>query len=164
FVPAWSAVVFGVLGAVGCNFATKLKYLLKVDDTLDVFAIHAIGGIIGNLLTGSFAADYIAHLDGFSVISGGWLNRHWIQLAYQIADSVSGFSYSFFGTCFILFLMNLIPGLSLRASEEAETLGIDEVEIGEYAYDYVEHKCEIIHGINGSEHGTPLKFCSMEKV
>ena len=61
-----------------------------------------------------------------------------MQLAYQLADSVSGFAYSFGGSCLILFVMNLIPGLGLRASEEAEVLGIDDAEIGEFAYDYVE--------------------------
>jgi len=54
-------------------------------------------------------------------------------LGYQLADSVTGFAYSFGGTCIILFLMNLIPGLSLRASEQAEVLGMDDAEIGEFA-------------------------------
>jgi Amt family ammonium transporter len=71
-------------------------------------------------------------------IPGGWLNHNWIQLAYQLADSVSGFAYSFFGTCLILFLMNLIPSLSLRASAEEEEMGLDEAQLGEFAYDYVE--------------------------
>jgi len=145
FVPAWSAVVFGVLGAAACNYGTKLKYLLGIDDALDIFAVHAVGGMVGNLLTGLFAADYIAHLDGFSVISGGWLNHHYIQLAYQLADSVSGFAYSFGGTCLILFVMNLIPGLSLRASEDEEVLGIDDAEIGEFAYDYVELTRDVVN-------------------
>lgn len=39
--------------------------------------------------------------------------------------------------------MNLIPGLSLRASEDAEIFGIDDAELGEFAYDYVEHKREV---------------------
>lgn len=56
FVPAWSAVIFGVVGAIACNFATKLKFLMRIDDSLDIFAVHAIGGIVGNLLTGLFAA------------------------------------------------------------------------------------------------------------
>lgn len=77
--------------------------------------------------------DYIAHLDGATVIEGGWLNRHYVQLGYQLADSVAGFAYSFGGTSIILFLMNLIPGLSLRASEEQEIIGIDDAEIGEFA-------------------------------
>lgn len=61
------------------------------------------------------------------------MNHHYIQLGYQLADCVSGFAYSFFGSCIILFLINLVPGLSLRASEEAEILGIDDAEIGEFA-------------------------------
>jgi Amt family ammonium transporter len=84
------------------------------------------------------SSDYIAHLDGFSMIPGGWINRNYIQLAYQLADCVSGFAYSFFGTCIILFLMNLVPGLSLRASAEEEEMGLDDAQLGEFAYDYVE--------------------------
>lgn len=83
------------------------------------------------ILTGT--SKYIAHLDGYSEIDGGWLNQHWIQLAYQLADSVAGLAYSFCGSCLILFLMNLLPGLGLRASEEAEVLGMDDAEIGEFA-------------------------------
>lgn len=78
-------------------------------------------------------SDYIAHLDGFTTIAGGGLTGHWIQLCYQLADSVSGFAYSFGGTCIILFLINLVPGLGLRASEEAEVIGMDDAEIGEFA-------------------------------
>lgn len=69
-----------------------------------------------------------------------------MQLAYQLADSVSGFAYSFGGSCLILFIMNLIPGLKLRASEEAEVLGMDDAEIGEFAYDYVELTRDVING------------------
>jgi Amt family ammonium transporter len=69
-----------------------------------------------------------------------------MQLAYQLADSLSGFAYSFGGSCLILFVMNLIPGLGLRASEEAEVLGMDDAEIGEFAYDYVELMRDAIVG------------------
>lgn len=81
-------------------------------------------------------SDYIAHLDGVTEIPGGWINHNYIQLGYQLADSVTGFAYSFVGTCIILFIMNLIPGLSLRAPEEDEILGIDDAEIGEFAVSY----------------------------
>lgn len=83
--------------------------------------------------TNWFRSDYIAHLDGSTVIPGGWINHNYIQLGYQLADSVSGFAYSFFGTCIILFILNLIPGLSLRAPEDDEIMGIDDAEIGEFA-------------------------------
>ena len=151
FVPAWSAVVYGVVGAAGANYATKLKFVLGIDDALDIFAEHAVGGFIGNILTAFFAADYIAHLDGFTEIPGGFLNHHWVQLGYQLADSVSGGIYSFGGTCIILFVMNLIPGLSLRVSEEAEILGIDDAEIGEFAYDYVELTREVLNDTSDVE-------------
>ncbi|KAI5855779.1 high affinity ammonium transporter [Tricharina praecox] len=144
YVPPWAAVIYGVVGGAACNYATKLKFVIGVDDALDIFAEHGVGGIVGNILTAFFAADYIAHLDGYSSIPGGWVNHHWVQLGYQIADSVAGFAYAFGGTCIILFIMNLIPGLSLRASEEAEVLGIDDAELGEFAYDYVELTREVI--------------------
>jgi Amt family ammonium transporter len=140
YVPAWSAVIFGVVGGVCCNYATKLKYFLRCDDALDIFAVHGVGGFIGNILTAFFAADYIAHLDGYTVIKGGWLNHNWIQLGYQLADSFTGGAYSFIGTCLILgaldFVGKFVPALRLRASEEEEALGIDDVEIGEFAVRY----------------------------
>jgi Amt family ammonium transporter len=142
YVPPWAAVIFGVCGGIACNYATKLKYFLRCDDALDIFAVHAVGGFVGNILTAFFAADYIAHLDGYTVIDGGWLNHHWVQLGYQIADSLAGGSYSFVGTCMILGALDglgkFMPIFKLRASEEEEILGIDDVEIGEFAYDYVE--------------------------
>ncbi|KAI0848556.1 ammonium transporter [Daldinia vernicosa] len=138
FVTPWAAVIFGIVGGIGCNFATKLKFVMGVDEALDIFAVHGIGGIIGNLLTGLFAADYIAALDGFTEIPGGWINHNYVQLGYQIADCVAGFSYSFVLTCVILFLLNLVPGLSLRVSAENEEVGIDDDQLGEFAYDYVE--------------------------
>lgn len=46
---------------------------------------------------------------------------------------MAGFAYSFGGTCIILFLINLVPGLGLRATEEAEVVGMDDAEIGEFA-------------------------------
>lgn len=103
-------------------------------------------------LTLYFHSDYVAHLDGFSVIQGGWLNGHYIQLAYQLADSVSGFTYSFGGTCIILFIMNLIPGLSLRATESAEIHGIDDAEIGEFAV------CPNLSILSGGYHTNSLSL------
>lgn len=56
YVPAWSAVIYGVVAGTACNYGTKIKFLIGVDDALDIFAVHAIGGLCGNLLTGFFAA------------------------------------------------------------------------------------------------------------
>lgn len=138
FVTPWAAVVIGVCGALCCNFATKLKFLLGVDDALDIFAVHGVGGIVGNLLTGIFGASYIASLDGQSYPPIGWVERHWVQLGKQLAGICAAFAWSFTLSCLILFLMNLVPGLSLRVSADDEVVGIDDCQLGEFAYDYVE--------------------------
>jgi Amt family ammonium transporter len=142
YVAPWSAVVYGITAGMVCNFATQLKYWLNADDALDIFAVHGIGGVLGNLLTGIFAARDVARLDGYSEIPGGWVDRHWVQLAVQLADTAAGMTYSFVMTCIILLaistLSRWLPALKLRASAEQEELGIDDVEIGEFAYDYVE--------------------------
>ncbi|KAM6539173.1 Ammonium transporter [Fusarium falciforme] len=149
YVPPWAAVIFGVLGASGSNYATKVKFLLGIDDALDIFAVHGVGGLIGNICTAFFASPTIAALDGHSRINGGWIHHHWAQMGYQLADSFCGGLYSFSVTCLILFIMNLIPGLRLRVSEEAEILGIDDAEIGEFAYDYVELTREVVNDVEG---------------
>jgi ammonium transporter, Amt family len=59
-------------------------------------------------------------------------------LGYQLAGSTAGFLWSFCLTCVLLFLMNLIPGLSLRVDANDEDLGLDDAQLGEFAYDYVE--------------------------
>jgi len=126
-----------------CNFATQLKFFLGYDDALDIFASHAIGGIVGNICTAIFAQSRVAAYDGFTVIPGGWLDHHWIQLPWHIADSAAGLSYSFAMTTLILWVMHMIPGLRLRVPEQTEIIGIDECELGELAYDYVEVQPEL---------------------
>ncbi|KAJ7036618.1 ammonium transporter [Mycena alexandri] len=120
------AITPGIRFRTVCNFATQIKFFAGYDDSLDVFASHAVGGIVASPPT-----------DGFTVIPGGWLDRHWIQLAWHVADSCAGLAYSFVMTTIILWIMHYIPGMRLRVSEETEDLGIDEVDMGEYAYDYV---------------------------
>ncbi|KAL0947809.1 hypothetical protein HGRIS_013882 [Hohenbuehelia grisea] len=139
YVGAPAAVLFGFMAGTICNFATQLKFLFGYDDTLDVFASHAIGGVVGNLLTGLFAQASIAASDGVSApILGGWLDRHYIQLAYQLADSAAGMGYSFVMTTIILWIMHFVPGLRLRVDEDTEMIGIDDTQMGEFSYDYVD--------------------------
>jgi Amt family ammonium transporter len=81
--------------------------------------------------------DYIAHLDGVTIIRGGWLNHNYRQLGIQLAGGVTGGAYSFFGSLIILYTMDFVgkylTAFRLRASPEEEDLGIDDVEIGEFA-------------------------------
>lgn len=145
YVGSPAAVLFGVAAGTICNFATQLKYIFDYDDALDIFASHGVGGIVGNILTAFFAQKSVAGFDGFTVIAGGWLDGNWVQLGYQLADSTSGFAYSFVMTTIILWLMHYCPGgyLRLACDEETEIVGVDEAEMGEFAYDYVSLDTEL---------------------
>ncbi|CAG8509112.1 3924_t:CDS:2 [Ambispora leptoticha] len=134
YVSPASAVLFGFLGGVICNMSVKLKHFLAIDDALDVFAVHGVGGLLGNALTGIFGQKSISQYDGSTGFNGGWLDGHWAQLGYQMAGSVAGLVYSFSVTYFILFILNKIPGLALRIDPESEKKGLDETEMGEVAF------------------------------
>ncbi|GAC98876.1 ammonium transporter [Pseudozyma hubeiensis SY62] len=159
YVGTPAAVAFGVLGGTACNFATGLKNLLGYDDALDIFAAHGVGGIVGNLLTGIFADSRVASFDGSTPIPGGWINKNWIQLAYQLADSASGFGWSFVVTMILLFAIDRIPGCHFRASEEDEDLGIDLTQVGEEVlvlpllHDFIrpEDGAEVSHAVAAKE-------------
>lgn len=148
YVSSPSAVAIGFLAVVAANYATKLKHIFKFDDALDVFSTHAVGGFVGSirklnsnrveifrhsaflvLVTGVFAEANVTAYDGLTMINGGWLNKNWIQVAYQLASSAAILSYTFVMTMVILLLLDYIPGCSLRASEEAEIIGIDEDQV-----------------------------------
>ncbi|KAF9998419.1 hypothetical protein BGZ65_006089 [Modicella reniformis] len=142
FVSPASSILIGFLGASCCNMGIRLKHYLRYDDAFDVFAVHGVGGLVGNILTGIFARSWVAGLDGTTQIRGGWLDGHWMQVPYQLADSCAGFVWSFGVTSLILFIMNKIPGLHIRASADDERLGLDLSQLGEMAYSYLEERPE----------------------
>jgi Amt family ammonium transporter len=146
FITPWASVALGIVTGLCCNFATKIKYWIKIDDAMDVFAEHGVAGMIGLLFNAIFAADYIIGLDGVnfspdqsnSTFWGGWIQHGWWRLYVQVAYIVACTAYAFVVSALIAYLINLVPGLHLRASEEAELLGMDDDQLGEFAYDYVE--------------------------
>ncbi|KAI0063179.1 ammonium transporter [Artomyces pyxidatus] len=144
FIPTWAAVILGIVSGALCNFATKFKFLIGIDDALDLFAEHAVGGIIGLLFNGLFAKSNIIALDGVNTsIPGGWVDHNWKQLYMQFAYVCATSGYAFVVTALVAKGVDLIPGMRLRASERGEILGMDEdqarfVQIGEFASDYVE--------------------------
>ena len=118
--------------------------------------------MVGNVLTAFFAQKSVAGFDGITDIKGGWLDRNWIQLAYQVANSAAGMAYSFIVTVrnpvfsvtlqliqltvhqtIILWVMHFIPFLCLRCDEDTEIIGVDDGEMGEFAYDYVGVEVEL---------------------
>ncbi|TFK36785.1 ammonium transporter [Crucibulum laeve] len=144
FLHPWSSVVVGILSGALCNFATKIKFIVRIDDALDLFAEHAVGGIIGLLLNAFFASTTIIAADDVNIgIPGGWIDRNWKQLYMQVAYVIATCAYTFVVTALIAKGVDLIPGLQLRSTAEGERLGMDEVEIGEFASDYIEIRRDV---------------------
>lgn len=116
-----------------------VKFLVRIDDSLDVFAEHGIGGIVGLLFNAFFASGKIVGLDGVNVgVKGGFLDGNYALLGWQIAVILAASAYAFVVSAIIAKAIDLVPGLKLRASEEAELLGMDDDQHGEFSYDYVE--------------------------
>ncbi|KAG5650638.1 hypothetical protein H0H81_011521 [Sphagnurus paluster] len=147
YLHLWSSVIVGVLSGGICNFATKVKFLIGVDDALDLFAEHAVGGIIGILLNAFFASTTIINLDDLEhTDKGGWINHNWKQLYIQFTYVCATCAYTFVVTAFLAKCVDLIPGLHLRNTPEAEKRGMDEIEIGEFASDYIEIRRDFTDG------------------
>lgn len=122
FVAPWASLIIGFSSALIANGGCKMKHYLGIDDALDTFAVHGIGGFYGNVITGVFAQKWIGELDG-TKIAGGWVEGNWMQVPYQLAGSFAAAVWSFCWTCAIVFTMQKIPGLHLRMNPEEELLG-----------------------------------------
>ncbi|KIV93704.1 hypothetical protein PV10_04900 [Exophiala mesophila] len=127
FIPVYVAALIGALTSCCCYFTNKYKHLLSIDEGLDIFAIHGVGGFVGDILTGFFAASWVPALDGVSgdAYAGGWWEHNWIQMGYQLAAAVTCASWSFVISCILLFVINKIPGCHIRAKDEDELRGLD---------------------------------------
>jgi Amt family ammonium transporter len=128
FVGPMGALVIGIAAGVACYFAaTKLKRALKYDDSLDAFGVHAIGGIVGALLTGVFVAS---SLGGSGLAEGVTMGSQlWVQFIAVMATIVYDGILSFI----ILKIIDAVIGL--RVTEEEETQGLDISLHDERGYD-----------------------------
>ena len=110
FVTPGSALLIGFIAGLACYWgATGLKRLLRADDSLDVFGVHGIGGIVGSLLTGIFASKAVSGVEG-SVLT-------------QAIGVGAVMFYSLVMTALLLWLTKLIVGL--RVDEQSELTGLD---------------------------------------
>ncbi|HEC12631.1 MAG TPA: ammonium transporter [Acidiferrobacteraceae bacterium] len=119
-VGPMGALVIGAAAGVGCFFAaTKIKRAFGYDDSLDVFGVHAIGGIIGALLTGVFAATSLGGAgfgsDSITTISG--------QVTAQAIGVIATIVYTGVASFIILKVLDIVIGL--RVDEDQETEGLD---------------------------------------
>ena len=121
-----SAIPIGVVAA-GISYFSLLfiKTKLRLDDALDVFACHGMGGIWGAIATGIFAT---ASVSGFS----GVVDGNWSQLGTQALSAAVVAGDAFFGTLVIGKVLDKVMGL--RVSHVEEQLGLDIAQHGERAY------------------------------
>ena len=128
YVGPGGALIIGLCAGVVCFYATGyIKRTLKIDDSLDVFPVHGVGGILGTLLTGIFASNALGVFGGQEEISIS------AQLQIQVIGIVAALVYTAVVTYGILKLTDVLVGN--RVSEEDEQEGLDLVAHNERGYD-----------------------------
>jgi len=131
FVGPAGALVIGFLAGIVCfNAVIFVKQKLKIDDSLDVFPVHGVGGIIGTLLAGIFAASSLGIFSGQGLAEGMTISS---QLGVQFVGVISTIIYTGVATFIILKIVEPITGL--RVSDEEEQQGIDISSHEEKGYD-----------------------------
>jgi Amt family ammonium transporter len=127
YVGPLGGLVIGLLAGTVCYFATQyIKRVLKIDDSLDVFPVHGVGGILGTLLTAVFAAESMGGLGLETSISSQFVT----QLTGVIATVV------WCGAITFIILKVLDAVIGLRVSEDEETEGLDLVLHNERGYTF----------------------------
>jgi Amt family ammonium transporter len=126
YVSVSSALIIGLAAGVFSNFIANWRAgRTRIDDTLDVFACHGIGGLWGSIATGIFASAAIGGVSGALFGNPGQLIAQLIAVGIVVP-------FAFFGSYLLLKLVNLFS--PLRVSEKAEDAGLDLSEHGEEAY------------------------------
>ena len=127
FVTPLSAMSIGGIAAAASYVAMQAIKRTALDDTLDVFACHGVGGIVGSVLTGVFATTAV-NAGG----ADGALTGNWNLLGVQVLAVIAAASYAAVGTGVVLMIVKAVVGL--RAQSDVAKLGIDIAEHAERAY------------------------------
>ena len=131
FVGPAGALVIGILAGIVCfNAVILIKQKWKIDDSLDVFPVHGVGGILGTILAGIFASSELGLFSGQGLAEGMTIAS---QLNIQLIGVVSTFAYTAVATYIILKVVDRITGLRVSAEEEQQ--GLDIVSHEERGYD-----------------------------
>jgi Amt family ammonium transporter len=128
FVGGMSPVIIGAVAGVVCYLAIGIKRALKLDDSLDVIAVHLVGGIVGSLLLGFFADLSATGAGADGVFFGGGSDL----LVDQLVAVGAALLYSAVATFIIAKVIDVTIGL--RVDEEAEETGLDLSQHAETAY------------------------------
>lgn len=127
FVSVWLAACIGFLTSIVCALLQDVNNWMHIDEGMDVFKLHGIGGMVGAFLTGIFASQSIAALDGATEATGG-IDGNGMQVGKQLAEVCAISAYSFTVSCILLYILKWIPGMHLRVHEEAEIIGLDRAQ------------------------------------
>ncbi|MFB2643200.1 ammonium transporter [Shewanella bicestrii] len=132
YVGPAGALVIGFLGGVVCFFSTVyIKQKLKIDDSLDVFPVHGVGGILGTLLAGVFSSTQLGIFSGYGFAS---VNHTMLdQLGAQAIGVIATLSYTAVVSWLLFVVIGKILG-GLRVSTEQEVNGLDLSEHEETGY------------------------------
>jgi Amt family ammonium transporter len=130
FVAPWAAVVIGFIAGILCSLAVGLKYIFKIDDSLDVVGVHLVGGIWGSLSIGIFGSSAVNSIGLDGLAYGGGT----VLLMKQLLGVGLVFAYSFVATLIIGFAIEKTMGFRIKRESELE--GIDLVEHAESAYEF----------------------------
>ena len=131
FVGPGGALVIGFSAGVICYYATQaLKQRFKIDDSLDVFPVHGVGGMLGTFYAGIFTSDALGVFSGQGYNEGMTMAS---QTYVQIVGIAATFVYTGIATFILLKLVDKL--LILRVNEEDETSGLDLTEHNERGYD-----------------------------
>ncbi|MGE4306217.1 MAG: ammonium transporter [Novosphingobium sp.] len=129
FISPGAAILFGAAGAVVCYFAIQLvKQKLQVDDSLDVFAVHGVGGMLGSVMLGLFMAESlggVGYADGMNMIA---------QTFAQLIGVGIAIIWSVIASVILALMASMV--FPMRVSEDAEREGLDITSHGERAWEF----------------------------
>jgi Amt family ammonium transporter len=127
FVNTLGATVIGLAAGVACSLAVGLKFRFRVDDSLDVLAVHGVGGFTGLVLLGLFGTATVGGVDG--LLYGGGL----ALLGHELVGILAVGAYAFAATAALAYGIKATVGL--RVSRDEEEIGLDVTQHDESAYD-----------------------------
>ncbi|WP_375452971.1 ammonium transporter [uncultured Nostoc sp.] len=127
FVTPLSAILIGFITAFVCFYAISFKHKLEIDDALDTYPVHGVGGTVGAILTAIFATTQVNGAGKDGVLRGNLG-----ELGVELAAIVVAYAIAGVGTWIILKIIDATVGL--RVKEEAELQGLDINEHGEEGY------------------------------
>jgi len=131
FVGPGGALVIGFSAGIICYYATQaIKQRFKIDDSLDVFPVHGVGGMLGTFLAGVFASDALGVFSGQGYNEGMDMLS---QVSVQMIGIIATATYTAVITYILLKLVDKM--LVLRIDDESEVRGLDLVEHDERGYD-----------------------------